>query len=123
MAPFACPWEPFGAQWALIGVLGYFPSVVLGFPIPLLSAHIRTNLRPVFLRGSLGGQGRPGLARRCSLVCVLPELTPFTATTQDFFPLGTGPAAACLPKLPGAFGELCPRDSKLAEDLRCGWVG
>lgn len=49
-------------------------------------------------RGSLGGPGRPDLARGYTVTCVLPEPTPFTTITldgcTDFSPPGT--AVACL---------------------------
>lgn len=49
-------------------------------------------------RGSLGGPGRPDLARGYTVTCVLPEPTLFTAITldgcTDFSPPGT--AVACL---------------------------
>lgn len=88
-APRPCPPEPLGAQLALVRVLGCFPSVALGAPVPPLPAHVRASVTSVLLPyhgvtllPRVTGRPRqawpsPGHA----VTCALPERT--LSTDQD----------------------------------------
>lgn len=121
------PRSHLGTPWGCVP--GCFCSMALGFPVPSLSADIPADLMFVLspspvshspTQGSPGGPGRPSSARGHLVTCVLPELTLFTTAHPpqarvDLFPRGT--------ELPGAFGELCPGDSKWQRTWgEVGWV-